>query len=451
MKKLERRAILCLVLAVGLTFGLCVYCFRYVRDGGTWATFYANQHIYTNGKLNRGRIYDRNGVLLASNGKGEGGSPLYSSDEMVRRATAHAVGDINGNVSTSAEAVFKDKIVGYNLLTGTYDTAGRGNSFRLSIDSRFCKSAYEALSGYNGLAGVYNYETGEIVCMVSTPTFDPAYPPDVSTVESGTFLNKFLKGRFVPGSVFKILTTTAAVETLDEDYLKKFKFHCTGTTDIYGEKIVCSRAHGDVDFKGALSQSCNGAYAVLTRKVGAKKMEKYTKKCGLMTAYDMDGVTNTKGIYEFPKAPLNLAWAGIGQWKDVTNPCSFLVFLGAIANDGVSVQPRLMYTPINGGISTNRMMSKKTAKQVRSMLRNDVTSHYGQDNFPGLKIYAKTGTAEVAGSQPNAWFAGFIKNKNCPYAFVVCLQDAGYGLRLAAPVANRMMQQIVAYEKEDHK
>ena len=85
------------------------------------------------------------------------------------------------------------------------------------------------------------------------------------------------------------------------------------------------------------------------------------------------------------------------------------------------------------------------------MLRNDVTSHYGQNNFPGLKIYAKTGTAEVAGSQPNAWFAGFIKNKNCPYAFVVCLQDAGYGLRLAAPIANRMMQQIVAYEKEDHK
>ena len=274
MKKLERRAILCLILAAGLLFGLCVYCFRYIRDGGQWATFYANQHIYTNGKLNRGRIYDRNGVLLASNGKGQDGSPAFNSDETVRWATAHAVGDINGNVSTSAEAVFKDKIVGYNLLTGTYDTAGRGNSFKLSIDSRFCKAAYEALGGYKGLVGVYNYETGEVVCMVSTPSFDPAYPPSVSDVESGTYLNKFLKGRFVPGSVFKILTTTAAIETLDEDYLKNFKYNCTGTATIYGEKIVCSHAHGEVDFKGALSQSCNCAYAKITRKIGAKKMEK---------------------------------------------------------------------------------------------------------------------------------------------------------------------------------
>ena len=84
--------------------------------------FYANQSIYKDGRLAIGRIYDVNGTLLAEN---KGGTVEYSEDESIRRATLHAVGDMDGNIATSAESAFKSQLVGYNLLTGTYSVTGR--------------------------------------------------------------------------------------------------------------------------------------------------------------------------------------------------------------------------------------------------------------------------------------------------------------------------------------
>lgn len=77
------------------------------------------------------------------------------------------------------------------------------------------------------------------------------------------------------------------------------------------------------------------------------------------------------------------------------------------------------------------------------MMKNNVTVSYGDGNFPGLDIYAKSGTAEVYGREPNAWFTGFIKNKNAPYAFIVCVENGGYGSSVAGPIANQVLQAAV--------
>ena len=77
------------------------------------------------------------------------------------------------------------------------------------------------------------------------------------------------------------------------------------------------------------------------------------------------------------------------------------------------------------------------------MMKNNVVSNYGESNFPGLDIYAKSGTAEVYGKEPNAWFTGFIKNEDAPYAFIVCIENGGYGSSVAGPVANSVLQSIV--------
>ena len=77
-------------------------------------------------------------------------------------------------------------------------------------------------------------------------------------------------------------------------------------------------------------------------------------------------------------------------------------------------------------------------------MRNNVTSHYGQENFPDLEIYAKTGTAEVGnGGAPNSWFTGFIKNKGYPYAFVVLVENGGTGISAAGSVANKTLQAVL--------
>ena len=160
MKKLEKRAIICLALAAVLFLGIGVFTYRFVVYGSDWATFYANQHIYTEGRLAVGSIYDINGKLLTEN---KDGKIKYNDDELIRRATVHAVGDMNGNIATAARSAFKSRIVGYNVLTGTYSITGNGNDLTLSIDADVSKAAYQALNGRSGTVGVYNYKTGEIL------------------------------------------------------------------------------------------------------------------------------------------------------------------------------------------------------------------------------------------------------------------------------------------------
>ena len=158
-------------------------------------------------------------------------------------------------------------------------------------------------------------------------------------------MNKLLSSRVVPGSTFKVITSTAAIETILEDELKNFSYTCTGVKR-YGnlpvEKVTCPKPHGTVDFRSALANSCNCAFATLTERIGAKKMKEYTEKAGLMSSYDVDGIKTVKGTFDFPSGGLNLAWTGIGQYHDLVNPCSLMVYMGAIANGGKAANPRVL-------------------------------------------------------------------------------------------------------------
>ncbi|MBQ1396508.1 MAG: penicillin-binding protein [Eubacterium sp.] len=442
MRRLERRAIICMTLAAVLLAGLFLFVVRYVSYGAEWATFYGNQAVYNGGVLASGAIYDVNGVLLSENG---GGSINYNDDEGIRIATMHTVGDVKGNVATSAQNVFRDKLIGYNLVTGTYKMSGKNEDITLTLDAEVCKTAYEGLSQYKaGCVGIYNYKTGEILCKVSWPSFDPVLvEPDLAEDDtSGVYIDRFLSGTFVPGSIFKTVTSAAVIETTS-DY-DSFVYECSGTREVNGEDLNCAYAHGTVDFPGALASSCNGAFSVLTERVGAANMKAYVDKLGLTTRYDIDGVTNAAGSFEFPSdVALNLDWAGIGQYHDMVNPCSMMVYMGAIASGGKAAVPKLLHTAISLPDTTDRMIEDATAKKLQEMMKQDVVESYGESNFPGLDIYAKTGTAEVAGHDPTAWFAGFLKDKDHPYAFVVCIEDAGEALYTAAPLANSVLQAAV--------
>ena len=199
MKKIERRAALCLILALCLLTGLCLFGFRYVTQGGEWASHAA---VYgKSSKLVSGNIADRDGDILSGI---EDGKRVYYPDETVRRATLHAVGDRAGSIGTGALHVFGDELSGYNLITGSYPLFAGQRTVNLTIDAAFNVAAYKALDGQKGTVGVYDYETGEILCMVSNPTFDPDNPPESFEDEKyeGVFLNRFLYAAIVPGSIF---------------------------------------------------------------------------------------------------------------------------------------------------------------------------------------------------------------------------------------------------------
>lgn len=215
MIKIERRAFLCILVSLALFLGMAFYIFQLARDGDDWATFYANQHIYTDGELNVGSVYDRNGVMLVENTKK---GPVYNENYYTRVANVHAVGDCSGNVATGAQYAFRSDLVGYNFITGTYSISSSGRSIYMTVDSEINKVAKAALGSYDGTVGVYNYKTGEILCMVSSPGYDPANPPKLSQGDtSGIYINRFLSSVITPGSIFKLLTTEAALEN-KKDY-----------------------------------------------------------------------------------------------------------------------------------------------------------------------------------------------------------------------------------------
>ena len=205
MKQVKQRTLLIYILLILFVAGLVLYTARYVALGSRWASFPGNLSAYDSGIPILGQILDRSGVVLYDAAQG-----AYSDDDALRRATLHAVGDREGNISTSALQSFQKQLIGYRLLTGT---AGGGGRVYLTLDSRLQTAAYEALNGAKGTIGVYNYQTGEILCMVSSPSFDPADPPEIrdgDTQYDGVYLNRFLSSAFTPGSVFKVVTAAAS-------------------------------------------------------------------------------------------------------------------------------------------------------------------------------------------------------------------------------------------------
>ena len=309
MRKQERRAWICLLLVTILIAGVGLFGYRFVKFGGKWATFYGNTQIYTDGMINRGTITDRYGEeLLTCTPDGF----EYLGGYETRVATVHAVGDPQGNISDGAISVFKSQLIGYDILNGTYDTTANGKRIALTIDANANRTAYEALAGRTGAVGVYNWKTGEIVCMVSTPTFDPAYEPEADAdEESSYFFNNFLDGLLTPGSTFKLVTAAAVIDNMpDRD---SFTFECDGVNQVgdgENSKLTDVTEHGEVNFRDALAQSCNGAFGALTRQVGAKTMAKYAEKAGLTEPVPIDGIETAAGSFDFPKDDdVKLSWA----------------------------------------------------------------------------------------------------------------------------------------------
>lgn len=453
MKKIEKRAVVCLLLALAMLLGLGLFCVRFVLSGGRWAGFAANRHLYNSqGQLAVGRVLDRDGDVLSW--VDEAGNRRYYDNATVREATLHAVGDPSGNIGTGALVAFADKLSGYNLLTGAYSPLGEGNDLYLTLDARYNYIAYQALGGKKGTVGVYNYKTGEIVCMVSSPSFDPANPPVIEEGDErydGVYLNRFLSGTFTPGSIFKTVTLTAAIEERPDLFSRTFT--CTGSTQVGGEVITCPHAHGEMDIYGAFANSCNGVFGQLAAELGAETMERYVTQAGLTSQYKVNGIPTAAGRFDVGTTPNQLGWAGVGQYNDLVNPCAMMVWMGAVANGGKAAVPQLIQkteTPLGTPASfylkkqTASLVDRDTASRLADMMANNVAQTYGSSRFPNMDICAKSGTGEVGGGKaPNTWFAGFLRNEDAPYAFVVLVEEGSSGSDTAGAVASKVLDAIV--------
>lgn len=452
MKKIERRAVVSAILALLLAAGLLAFLVRFFVSGGDWASSAFNRHLYNNsGVLTAGTVLDRDGDVLST---AENGTRTYYDSENVRKATLHAVGDLYGSIGTGALNAFADKLTGYNLLSGAFG-AEQGADLYLTIDARYNYEAYQALNGHAGTVAVYNYKTGEVLCMVSAPSYDPLHvPEDIESSEAyeGAYLNRFLSSAFTPGSVYKTVTLAAALETLPD--IDERTWTCTGSVQMGEETIVCSGIHGEQDIGDAFANSCNVAFAELANELGAQTLQDYTEQAGLTTSYSVDGLPTAKGTFSWENITEGqLGWAGVGQYRDQVNPCGLMVYMGAIAGGGKAAQPYLIRKTVSSlGIpslphvtrKTGTLISADTAEKLAQLMAENVEKTYGTSRFANMDICAKSGTAEVgADKAPHAWFAGFLRNEEAPYAFVVLVENGGGGNSVAGTVAGRVLDVMV--------
>jgi len=436
MKKVEKRALSVLLIVAAMIIGLCVYVVRLAVHGGDWVSAPFNATVYSGGVLSVGTLTDRDGAVLA--GITDGHRTFAESAE-VRRATLHAVGDAKGNIGTGALTVFAPELMGYNFITGAYSRAGEGRTVSLTIDSQLNVVAHRALDGRNGAVMVMNYETGEVLAMVSNPTFDPAAPPvitDDDPVFEGVFLNRAISAAYTPGSVFKIVTAAAAIERIAD--IETRVFNCHGSLEAIGGTVTCPRPHGRMWFDEILAQSCNVAFGELAIELGSDTLAGYIARYGLSGRTTVGGITTAQGNFDFAEpGTADLAWSGIGQYTNLVNPAAMLRYVAAIANGGNAVEMRLLYGV--GSVRSSRIMNAQTAVRLGELL-----DHHTDANFPGLQVHAKSGTAEVGGDlRPHAWFVGYITNEGHPLAFVVVIEHGGGGLAQAGVVANRVLQAAV--------
>lgn len=467
MKELRRNMRLVGVILVGAFTALCLwYALTVYTQGSQWASSSLNKRA-AQSSARRGDITDRNGVALATTNSD--GQRIYVESEAARRALSQTVGDTLGMSGTSVECFHAATLTSVSqsvtgrlgeLLSGE---AHVGNSIKITIDARL--QAYVSTifpEGYNGCVCIINYKTGEILCMVSKPDYDPQL---ILTRQEGVadsaYLNRCLQGLYTPGSTFKIVTLAAALS--NDPAVINQTFICAGVWEFDTYRVNCASdtAHGTLKLQDAFSKSCNVTFGKLAYQLGGERLLATARQFGFNENFKFgDYIIYNSAFPTDIKSDADLVWSGIGQGKVLTTPLHMAMITGAVANGGTMMQPYLVSevraadgTLVKNGAprAYRDVMSAENAAIIAEYMRAAVTGGTAaRAAIPGYAVCGKTGSAEVSDDKEiatNAWYVGYIANPETPYAIAVVIETAGSGGEQAAPVAKLALQKAIELGK----
>ncbi len=453
MGNIKIRSFMLYFIVIIFFVGLGVLSYEFVLEGKKWAFSPINRHL-SQGSSSQGKILDRTGKILASV---ENGSRKYCEDESIRKSLLHTVGDGSVLIPSSIQSRYISELFGYNLVTGfgAPPVFSMSKNITLTLDGEICGKVSKDFKDKKGAALAYNYLTGEVLCMVSLPTYDVCSRPSSTEIKSekyeGVYLNRALNASYTPGSIFKIFTTAAAID-YTPDAEKKI-FSCEKVKLVDGEKVVCMKNHGKINLKNALCKSCDIVFGDIAVDLGKEKMTKKMEEFGFNKQLYFDNLEISKSVYTLENATKgDLAWSGIGQYKNTVNPMHMLKIMGAIANSGICIEPYIVKSmdidekgskklSENNNIKSTVFMKSQTADKLKEMMRYTVKNQYGESKFPNM--CAKTGTAEVGdGKPPHGWMVGFSNDKNFPIAFAVVVENGDFGIKSAGPIVSSMIKYL---------
>lgn len=381
---------------------------------------------------------------------------------------------------------------GVSLGEEDYVAATDGNNLILTIDmtiqsivEKYLEEAcIDNICTDGGSIVAMDPRNGDILAMANYPSYNLNTPYEPYSDElkaswnsldtagktaalQGMWRNKAISDTYEPGSVFKTVTASAALqEGLVTDVDQQGQFCCTGAIEVAGTRIKCwryYRPHGSESLRLALMNSCNPVFIGLGQKIGVTKYYEYLRKFGLFskTGIRLPGEANSIFVKEEKAGPVELATISFGQRFEIT-PLQMITAVSSIANEGIYIKPRIVKSIQNSAsgeitdlpIETGeQIISKENAEKVLSMMNSVVSEGTGKNaRVDGYQVGGKTGTSEdgVNTGKYVTSFCGVAETDNPSIVLLITLYnptgEGGHqGGGVAAPVGGKILGEVLPY------
>ena len=411
----------------------------------------------------------------------------YDEELKGKKGYISKITDARGGEIENAEECYNDAIDGNDLILSIDVT------IQSIVEKYLKKACIDNVCTDGGNIIVMNPKTGDILAMSTYPEYNLNSPYEPTTDElkeiwdsmsssdkskelTALWRNKAVADGYEPGSTFKLITSSAAIEEGLAEPDKEGVFNCGGSIEIAGVRIKCwryYRPHGTQSLRTALMNSCNPVFIGLGQKIGIEKYYDYLEKFGLLkiTGIDLPGEAGSIFLKEEKVGPVELATISFGQRFEIT-PIQMVTAVSAIANKGIAVKPRVVKAIINSetGERKNleveekeRVISEETANSVLSMMQSVVDEGTGKNaKVEGYLIGGKTGTSEdgVNTGKYVTSFIGVAPTDNPELVILITLYnptgEGGHqGGGVAAPIAGEILGEVLPYlevqKKEEEK
>lgn len=344
-----------------------------------------------------------------------------------------------------------------------------GANLNTTLNPKAQAAAVDALGSQQGAAIAMDYTTGEVLTLVSTPTYDPNQLATLDfnaeqknwdallNASAEPLKNRAVREVFPPGSTFKLITAAAALESGHQPSTKvesPSTYQLPGSSHAVGNSTNCGGT--ETTLEHALAVSCNTAFAKLGAELGQDKMRDMAQRFGFNTTPGIDLPSNPS---RFPTQidDAQLALSSIGQFDVAATPLQMLMVTAAIANDGVLMQPHVVKQVTGSDLrviqtiqptEVSRPISQGIAEQLQQMMKTVVSDGTGESaDVEGLTIGGKTGTAQSDPNRPPyAWFVGYAEEPHVAVAVFVqstnTARDDISGGRVAAPIFRAIIEAV---------
>jgi len=348
----------------------------------------------------------------------------------------------------------------------------RGDDIYLSLDMTFQRAAWNALDDKEGSLVVIDPVTGDLLALVNRPAFDSnRFSLGITTGEwqalcndpRQPMFNKALQGLYPPGSIFKVVTASAALNAGIVN--STTEFNDEGSYRVDGNLIrnYQGEVFGEHQFVDAVAHSINTTFVKIGINLGSDRFKEYATRFGLEeeVKFPLDVRTSKVGNLE---APVNLAWTAVGQAQVAVTPLQMAEIMATIAGDGEFHRPLLIYKKLDYSADgkviaeeyseievIRKVIRAEKARELINLLVEVVERGTAtKARIPGFKLAGKTGTAEISSSSDlnHAWFIGLAPADEPVIAFSVFIKEGGVGGEVAAPTAREFLEEIFKLQGE---